>query len=62
MNLLSGAEAIAVYLFGTTAERARVYRICRTSRFPSFRKAGQLCASMAAIMAWIEAQERGGKG
>ncbi|KGB81933.1 hypothetical protein JT55_10265 [Rhodovulum sp. NI22] len=56
-DLLEGAEAIADFMFGTTAKRRKVYHLASTSRLPVFRLGSVLCARKSKILVWIEEQE-----
>lgn len=57
-DLLRGADAISVYLFGSAAHRRRVYHLVETSRLPVFRLGSMLCARRSVLVEWIGEQER----
>lgn len=62
-DLLRGAHQIAAFLYGSAAERKKVYHLVRTARLPVFRLGSLLCARRSVLLAWIEEQEaRGRKG
>lgn len=56
-DLLRGADTIAEYLFGSRADRRKVYHLAETSRLPVFRLGSVLCARRSVLLAWIAAQE-----
>ncbi|MGN8096226.1 DNA-binding protein [Methylobacterium sp. 22177] len=58
-DLLSGAEAIALFMFGeaTEANKRKVYHAAQKLGLPTFRIGGTLCARRSTILAWIERQE-----
>ena len=58
-DLMTGADAIAAFMFGSTAEanRRRVYHAADTLGLPTFKLGGTICARRSTIMAWIERQE-----
>jgi hypothetical protein len=61
-DILRGAEAIAVFLFGTANARRQVYRLSTEvppgMRLPTFKLGnGTLCARRSAILRWINEQE-----
>lgn len=57
-DLLRGAEEIAAFLFGSKAQRRKVYHLAESSRLPVFRLGSVLCARRSVLMAWIAAQEQ----
>lgn len=60
-DMLVGAEAIAQFLRGPSADRAQVYRLIRKrSGIPVFRLNRTLCARRSKLVEWIEAQEKSG--
>lgn len=59
-DLLRGAEEIAEFMFGSAAERRRVYHLAQTSRLPVFRLGAMLCVRRSVLMAWIAEQEARG--
>jgi hypothetical protein len=58
-DLMTGADAIAVFMFGdaTEANRRRVYHSADKLGLPCFKLGGTLCARRSTILAWIERQE-----
>jgi len=58
-DLLHGAEAIAVFVFGTEKHRRKVYHYAGDAKFrlPVFRIGNVICARKSKLIAWIEAQE-----
>ncbi|WP_246694704.1 DNA-binding protein [Methylobacterium sp. WL6] len=58
-DLMTGADAIAAFMFGssTEANRRRVYHAADKLGLPTFKLGGTLCARRSTIMAWIERQE-----
>lgn len=60
-DLLRGADQIAEFLFGDTAERRKVYHLAETSRLPVFRLGALLCARRSVLIAWIADQEQRGQ-
>ena len=57
-DLLTGAAAIAVYVFGSEAERRRVYWLADTGQLPVFRIGSILCARKSRILRAVEQHER----
>lgn len=58
-DLMSGAEEIAVFLFGSGSEtnRRKVYHAADKLGLPCFKIGGTLCARRSTILGWIEKQE-----
>jgi hypothetical protein len=58
-DLLHGAEAIAVFVFGNEKHRRKVYHYAGDAKFrlPVFRIGNVICARKSKLIAWIEAQE-----
>lgn len=58
-DLMSGAGAIALFMFGedTEANRRKVYHAADKLGLPCFKLGGTLCARRSTILAWIERQE-----
>lgn len=58
-DLMSGAGAIAQFMFGDDAEgnRRKVYHAADKLGLPCFKIGGTLCARRSTILAWIERQE-----
>ena len=59
-DLLRGAGAIAVFLFGSAQERRKVYHLAETSRLPTFHLGSLLCARKSVLLQWIAEQEKRG--
>lgn len=57
-DLLTGADAIAMFLFGDPKKRRRVYHLADGEQLPVFRLGNMVCARKSALLLWIEAQER----
>jgi len=58
-DLLRGAEAIAVFVFGDAKHRRKVYYYASDAkvRMPVFRIGNVICARKSRLMDWIEFQE-----
>ena len=58
-DLLHGAEAIAVFVFGNEKHRRKVYFYAGNAkmRLPVFRIGNVICARKSTLIEWIEAQE-----
>jgi hypothetical protein len=56
-DLLVGAAAIAIFLFGDAKYRRRVFYLAEKKRLPIFRLHSQLCARKSTLIKWIEDQE-----
>lgn len=58
-DLLYGAEAIAIFVFGSVSHRRKVYYYASDAkvRMPVFRIGNVICARKSKLIAWIEAQE-----
>ena len=58
-DLMSGAGAIAQFMFGDDAEanRRKVYHAADKLGLPCFKIGGTLCARRSTILTWIEKQE-----
>jgi hypothetical protein len=58
-DLLHGAEAIAVFVFGDVKHRRKVYYYASDAkvRMPVFRIGNVICARKSKLMKWIESQE-----
>ena len=64
-DLMRGADAIRVFLFGDTPDgkqaesnRRSVYHLADKHGLPLFKLGGVLCGRKSTILRWIEAQER----
>ena len=58
-DLLRGADAIAVFVFGDAKERRKVYYYASEAkvRMPTFRMGNVICARKSRLIGWIEQQE-----
>ena len=58
-DLLHGAEAIAVFVFGSAKHRRKVYYYASDARvrMPVFRIGNVICARKSKLMEWVEVQE-----
>ncbi|MDP4006398.1 DNA-binding protein [Methylobacterium sp. NEAU K] len=61
-DLMTGAEAIARFMFGDASEtnKRRVYHAASELGLPTFRIGATLCARRTTILAWITKQEQQG--
>ncbi|WP_298372693.1 hypothetical protein [Azospirillum sp.] len=57
-DLLFGAEEIAVFLFGTTKQRRRVYHLHAQGITPTFTMGATVCGRRTTLRTWIESQEQ----
>ena len=57
-DMLRGAEAIALYLYGDEALRRKVYHLAATSNLPIFKLGSMICARKSVLLKWVEDQER----
>ena len=56
-DLLTGAAAIARYIFGSEEERRRVYWLADSGQLPVFRIGSTLCARKSRILRAVEQHE-----
>lgn len=56
-DLLRGADKIAEYVFGDSAQRRKIYHLAEKSKLPVFRLGAVLCARKSSLISWIEEQE-----
>lgn len=58
-DLLRGADAIAVFVFGSQKHRRKVYYYATDAkaRMPVFRIGNVICARKSTLIGWIERQE-----
>jgi hypothetical protein len=56
-DILEGAEAITVFLFGSRAFRRKVYYLAECSKLPIFRLGSMLCARKSVLLQFISVQE-----
>ncbi len=61
-DLLEGAEAIALFIFGTEKARRKVYYQIERKYLPVFRLGQLICARKSTLRQWIEKQEQTGIG
>lgn len=60
-DMLSGAEQIAVFLYGNRAKRRRIYHLHETTDILIFSVGRILHARRSRLMAWIERNEKSGE-
>ncbi|MEI9986148.1 MAG: hypothetical protein WDN69_25020 [Aliidongia sp.] len=58
-DLLHGAEAIALFMFGSEKERRKVYHMADKHGLPVFRMGSTICGRKSTLLRWIEEQEKG---
>jgi hypothetical protein len=56
-DLLVGATAIAVFLFGTKQKRRAIYRLVEERKLPVFTLGGMLCARRRTLLDFLDALE-----
>lgn len=56
-DILYGADAIAIFMFGDSKHRRRVYNLVDGNGLPVFRIGVNICARKSVLLAWIAAQE-----
>ncbi len=58
-DLLRGADAIAIFVFGNVKARRKVYYYASEAKvqMPTFRMGNVICARKSKLMNWIEQQE-----
>lgn len=58
-DLLRGADAISIFVFGDAKQRRKVYYYASEAkvRMPTFRMGNVICARKSKLMEWIEHQE-----
>lgn len=61
-DILRGANAIAVFLYGDARQRRKIYHLAATGRVPTFNEGAIICARKSEIVRWIRAQEARGHG
>lgn len=54
---LTGARAIAGFLYGDEKKTSKVYRLAKQPDTPIFRLGWEICARRSTIMKWIQAKE-----
>ncbi len=58
IDLLTGAAAIARFLFGDASKRRKVYRLSENPEWPFFKVGGELCARRSTLAEFLAAKER----
>jgi hypothetical protein len=56
-DILTGADEIAEFLFGSKESRRKVYYLAECSRLPIFRLGSVLCARKSVLLQFITGQE-----
>jgi hypothetical protein len=56
-DMLRGADAIAIFLFGDRKFRRKVYHLAATSNLPVFKLGAMICARKSVMLKWITEQE-----
>jgi hypothetical protein len=59
-ELLRGAGAIAVFVYGDFGERRKVYNLVEQQSLPVFRLGRTICARKSTLRAWVVEQEKAG--
>lgn len=59
-DLLEGADAIALFVYGDAADKRKVYHLVQNGGLPSFRMGNTVCARKSTLLAWIREQEEAG--
>lgn len=57
-DLLIGASAISLFLYGSSAKRRQVYHLYEKGNLPGFRLGGLLVARKSTLLSFLEAKER----
>lgn len=57
-DVLTGAGQIALFLFGDTKQRRRIYNLVENDSLPVFRLGSVVCARKSVLTDWIADQER----
>jgi hypothetical protein len=57
LDLLVGAEAIAMFMFGDPDATRRIYHAWEAHGLPAFKVGQALWARKGALMAWVDAKE-----
>ena len=55
-DLIFGAEAIALYIYGDVAKAPTIYKLRTHSNVPVFRFGGRLCLSVSRYQQWLDTQ------
>ena len=56
-DILDGADQIALFIFGTTKKRRRVYNLVEAGELPTFRLGSSIHARKSALLDWIQKRE-----
>ncbi|MBI1207899.1 MAG: hypothetical protein GC191_11505 [Azospirillum sp.] len=56
VDLLTGADEIAAFMFGDPKRRRQVYHLCNNGELPHFKLGALLCSTRSAIKASIAAK------
>jgi hypothetical protein len=56
-DVLRGAKAIALFLYGDSEKRRKVYHLVATSNIRVFRLGSMICARKSVLLKWIKDQE-----
>jgi hypothetical protein len=57
-DLLVGAEAIALYVFGTPKKRRAVYWLSEAGELPTFRLGSMICARRSTLLRHVADREQ----
>ncbi len=57
VDMLRGAEEIALYLYGDREQRRKIYHLVATSHLPIFKLGSMICARRSVLIKWVENQE-----
>ena len=57
VDMLRGADEIALYLYGDREQRRKIYHLVATSRLPVFKLGSMICARRSVLVKWVEHQE-----
>lgn len=56
-DILDGADEIALFIFGTTKKRRRVYNLAEAGELLVFRLGSSIHARKSALLDWIQKRE-----
>jgi hypothetical protein len=56
-DLLEGADAIAVFVYGDKKYRRKVYHLATINGLPTFNLGAIVCARKSTLIEWVKAQE-----
>lgn len=57
-DILTGADQIASFIYGTPKKRRQVYHLAENAKLPIFRMGSIICARKSTILQWITDQEK----